>query len=135
MTELVLPGVVAVEARQGRWIGWCSYRDRCDAAIQLVPFTEGFICPDCGMATSVVWPSADMVAGVERLLLMRPHPKNQNWLPGETLDDLLLENIAHGIFTRHAAAVDGTAGIFGISGDRVEFDALPFLNPRRELVR
>lgn len=33
---------------------------------------------------------------VERITRMRP-PENQNWVPGETLDDLRLENIEHGI--------------------------------------
>jgi len=32
---------------------------------------------------------------IERVLLERPNRENQNWLPGETLDDLLRENKEH----------------------------------------
>lgn len=132
MTEIVLPGVVAVEANHGRWVAWCGYRDRCDAAAQLARFQPVFVC-ECGGRTEVVWPDPDMVAGIERLLLMRPHRKHQNWRPGETLHDLLHENATHGILTRHAAGLEA-GGLFGIDGDRITVDALPTLNPRRELV-
>ncbi len=134
MSELVKPGVTAAFASWGRWVARCSYQDRCDAAIQVVRFAGGLLCPECGMATAVVWPSADMVAGIERLLLMRPHWKNQNWLPGETLHDLLEQNAEHGILSRHAAELPAGA-VFGIEGDRITRDALPTLNPKRELVR
>ena len=53
-------------------------------------------CWDCDWVTTQIgWP-ADPFA-IEALLFMRPDEKNRNWSPGETLDALLLENIAHGI--------------------------------------
>jgi len=36
-------------------------------------------------------------ATIEAILLLRPNPANRNWLPGETLADLVLENVVHGI--------------------------------------
>jgi hypothetical protein len=134
VNELVLPGVWAAEVRQGRWTGWCSHKAYCDASVVLDLFQDGFICPECKRSTAIVWPSGDMVAGIERLLLMRPHWKNRNWLPGETLHDLLHENAIHGILIQHGAALGGRS-VFGIHGDRIVHDPLPTLNPRRELVR
>lgn len=53
-------------------------------------------CWDCDWVTTRIdWP-ADPFA-IEAILFMRPDEKTRNWTPGETLDALLLENIAHGI--------------------------------------
>lgn len=51
------------------------------------------------MRAEIVWPSEAMTFSIERLLLMRPDPTTQNWVPGETLIDLMYENGTHGIFT------------------------------------
>ena len=113
-------------ANRGRWVAECFY---CPQAVSLEKMQPGFRCPDCDAANEVEWPSVDMVRGVERLLLMRPSPKNQNWLPGETLHDLLAENLEHGVVTPDPGAV------LAIVGDRIEADSFPVLNPRMELVR
>lgn len=36
-------------------------------------------------------------ARIEALLLARADPSTRNWKPGETLDDLATENVAHGV--------------------------------------
>jgi hypothetical protein len=133
VNELVKPGVTVAYVNWGRWVAQCSWQIRCDAALELTGAENGFRCPECGGDNAIVWPSAEMVAGIGRILLMRPHRKNQNWLPGETLQDLMQENAEHGILTMHAAALE-PGPVYGIQDDRLIFDALPTLNPRRELV-
>ena len=53
----------------------------------------------CGTVTEVIWPSEAMMAGVERILMMRPDPTKRNWWPGETLHDLIAENAEHGLLS------------------------------------
>lgn len=76
----------------GRWIADCP---ACPSAFALDRRQESFECWDCGAPASVVWPP--FVADVGRMLLMRPDPTTRNWTPGETVDDLLEENLTHGI--------------------------------------
>ncbi len=52
-------------------------------------------CFRCELVCEAVWPPA--VDDIERLLAARPQPETRNWLPGETVDDLLFENAAHGL--------------------------------------
>lgn len=127
---LLPPGFVHAYANRGRWVAECF---DCSAAASLDRFQDGFVC-ECGYPVSVVWPSEAMVHGVERLLLMRPSRKNQNWLPQETLHDLLQENAENGVLTLHAEALE-SGGLLAIHDDRISLDVLPILNPRRELVR
>jgi hypothetical protein len=123
---LVLPGVTYAYANHGRWVADCSHVAYCDAAAHLDRFQDGFIC-ECGRGTTVVWPSGDVVAGVERLLGMRPNPKNRNWMPGETLTDLMWENGAHGVFD-NVEAVPGTS-MLSVEEGRIVTDLLPALLP------
>lgn len=74
-----------------------------------------------------------MVRSVERLLLMRPVRQTQNWFPGETLADLMLENAEHGVFAGHDLVEAGRVAL-AARGDSLVVDRLPVLNPRRELV-
>lgn len=129
MTHLP-PGHVHAYANRGRWVAECF---DCSAAAHLDRFQDGFVC-ECGYPVSVVWPSEATVYGVERLLLMRPSRKNQNWLPHETLDDLLRENAEHGALAPHLEHLDD-GPVLAIHGDAITADSLPMLNPRRELVR
>lgn len=57
----------------------------------------GTRCVDCGTALEVRWPSDELQYGVQRLLSLRPIPHTRNWSPGETLHDLLAENVEHRI--------------------------------------
>ena len=125
MSVLVLPGVTCVYANWGRWVADCSHQDVCTAAMQVEPFTEGFLCPECGRSTKIVWPSPDMVRGVERLLMMRPHPKQRNWLPGETLPDLMLENGAHGILSGPNFPDLPGQSLLAVTDDKIINDILP----------
>lgn len=127
MSALVLPGTSLAYADFGRWVVMCGRPDRCSAAVGpdegLRSFMPGFICPECGAPTQIVWPEPAMVQGVERLLMMRPHPKNRNWFPGETLIDLMQENALHGIFD----SIDLPVGVsaFAVTETAIQVDALP----------
>ena len=125
MNDLVAPGVSVAFADWGSWKARCAW---CTSALALSRFQEGFVCWDCGRPVEVVWPSAAMVRGVERLLTMRPDPMNWNWLPGESLHDLLAENVAHGVMAADSGSV------LAIMGDEIVTDTFPALAGRRELV-
>jgi hypothetical protein len=136
VTALVMPGVSPAYVHWGNWIARCSHRDVCDGAAggSVLPlFGAGFICRSCGRATDVVWPSADMVESIGRLLMLRPHYKNRNWLPGETLHDLLEENAVHGVLPLRELSPKTT--VMHIEGDRIIADALPEAPSRPELMR
>ncbi len=118
MTALVrtnLP-LVAARANWGRWVVDCP---RCPSARWFTPGMPEFTCLDCGMQAEVIWPPPDMVSGVERLLMMRPNVATRNWLHGESLHDLLQENLDHGL----ASGEVGDEML--IVGDRIVLDTLP----------
>jgi hypothetical protein len=110
-------------ANFSRWVADCGYPMYCDGAMELNRFQDGFIC-ECGRATTVVWPDVAMVEGVERLLSMRPNPKNRNWRPGETLIDLMAENALHGVFDTTPQALPGTS-LLSVEEGRIVTDLLP----------
>lgn len=60
-----------------------------------------FECRHCGLVCPAVWPTAQVRASVVRLLAMRPVPATRNWLPGETPEELLIENVSHGLIADH----------------------------------
>jgi hypothetical protein len=68
-----------------------------------------WVCGLCGVPTEIVWP-VDPIS-IEAVLLMRPNPHTRNWVPPETLTDLIAENAAHGIFPPGVTALDGVAPI------------------------
>jgi hypothetical protein len=125
MTALIHTGVarIAVRANWGRWILDCA---RCTSATWIEPGADLVCCRDCGTPAEAVWPSAEMVYGVERLLLMRPDVTTRNWEPGETLHDLMEENVAHGLI---GPTLESGAA-FGILGDSITTDRLPIVGPR-----
>lgn len=130
MTVLVRTGYVAeAHASWGQWAARCGY---CPHGQALQRFTQHFQCPECGKVTEIIWPPAEMVAGVERLLMMRPAPANRNWFPGETLHDLMFENGQHGIFD-HIDQI-GSSGpgdvLFSVDDGGIRVDNLPALKPR-----
>lgn len=105
--------VVAAEANWGRWIVQCL---TCTDALTLTPGTPLFRCWTCGLEAEILWPIN--TEAIERLLLMRPLEQHRNWLPGETLHDLLAENVAHGIGPRVGEEI-------AIIGDMITLDTLP----------
>lgn len=49
----------------------------------------------CGLRCGVEWPGN--VTALERVLFARPAPSSRNWTPGETVEDLVRENLMHGL--------------------------------------
>lgn len=82
--------------------------------------------------TEVIWPSIDMVNGVERLLMMRPDPSTRNWHPGETLHDLMWENGEHGILDEFRLGITPKIGepLMVLEVDRIRTDNVPVLKHR-----
>lgn len=77
----------------------------------------GARCVDCGLLLEPRWPAEDLRYGVERMLSMRPIVHTRNWNPGETLHDLLAENVQHGIGPAEGEAIS-------IVGDSIVRDSL-----------
>jgi hypothetical protein len=120
-----VPGTSLAYADFSRWVARCGRPERCSYAEELQPFQAGFICGDCSAATEVIWPTARTVEGIVRLLTMRPHPANRNWRPGETLQDLMIENAQHGIFA--GLGIDKPPGspLLVVDDAGIRVDALP----------
>lgn len=70
-----------------------------------------------------------MCRGIERLLSMRPDELNRNWVPGETLIDLMAENAKHGVFGQLDPAPPGTP-LLVVEEERIRVDHLPALGRR-----
>lgn len=97
MTDLAIPGMGYAYANYGRWVVDCPY-PFCDNAMQVDCWQGRFEClgPDsCGYTCPVAWPNDP--EAIETLLAMRPARKTRNWLPGESLEDLLKENAVHNV--------------------------------------
>lgn len=112
----LVSATVAARANWGRWIADCL---TCGSADRFRPGTPDMTCMECGAYQEIVWPAESLVVGVERLLMMRPNPATRNWEPGETLHDLLAENVEHGVITG-----DGGQSMM-IIGDQIRTDTLP----------
>lgn len=54
-----------------------------------------FTCPRCTTVSRVAWP--DNGEDIMHVLAQRPMFETRNWQPGETLEDLLVENAVHGL--------------------------------------
>lgn len=84
-------------ANWGRWVCDCP---KCNSA-ELVkefgrpPRIQSFRCTECGFAETLALP--DDPDAIEAVLVKRPKRDNRNWRPGETLADLILENVVHGV--------------------------------------
>jgi hypothetical protein len=103
----VLPYGDYVRANWGRWLIDCS-SPWCTSAMQVYPGQISVTCLDCGTTMGpLIWPADP--DGIELLLLMRPVEKTRNWLPGETLQDLLAENVLHGILPKGIEPADPDA--------------------------
>lgn len=108
---------VAARANWGRWVADCP---RCPSALWVNPGARDAVCRDCRLPYEVVWPSDNMIIGVERLLTARPDVVTRNWEPGESLHDLLQQNIAHGL-----TMGIGLGDAFAIEDDKITVDTLP----------
>lgn len=97
VTDLAIPGLAYAEANWGRWIARCP-AGLCTNAVQVTRRQSRFEClgaGSCGWTSPIVWP-ADPDA-IEMLLRRRPDAHTRSWVLGETLEDLLAENVAHGL--------------------------------------
>jgi hypothetical protein len=95
MTDLALPGVAYAEVNWGIWLTRCPGR-YCWNAMAVELGQALFVClgPDsCGSEAPIVWPRDPQA--IATLLRMRPDMRTQNWLPNETVQDLIVENAAH----------------------------------------
>lgn len=91
----------------GRWVARCPRPGcanaeafgRCDDGTVGGLAADGFNCRashgGCGLQCAAQWPANR--PDIEALTLGRPAPSTRNWLPGETLDELLAENMEHGL--------------------------------------
>jgi len=88
-------GIVAAEIHRSAWVVSCPF---CRNA-QVAEFGEPFFCVDCVMqgngfkAMGIIFP--ENIDKIERILLKRPDPNTRNWLLGETIEQLIAENIDH----------------------------------------
>jgi len=89
-----VPGVAYAEVNWSRPIVRCP-SPHCRSALQMRPYEPTFRCWECGTGADVVWPPD--LEDIARILMMRPNPWQRSWLPGETLMDLLRENIVLGV--------------------------------------
>lgn len=128
MTTLIRAGYVTqAYANWSRWVARCGL---CPGAEQLQPCTPHFKCVECGTVTEVIWPTEDMVVGVERLLMMRPDPSTRNWHPGETLHDLMWENGEHGLLSNPPDDVKPGDLLMVLEGERIRVDNAPAIKHR-----
>ena len=103
---LTLPASTAVAAtpmdayiNHGRWVAECG---NCETAVVVDDGDLFFWCPRCGSGdvwTPIALPSdrSDIEAQLLRRNGWRGTGKTRNWVPGETVADLIAENRAHGI--------------------------------------
>lgn len=118
MTDLAVPGVAYAFAEWGMWKACCP-RPGCTNAMRLDADQPLFAClgpHSCGIEAPVIWP-ADPQA-IEAILAMRPLAINQNWSPGETLEDLLAENAAHGCLPPEWLALENRTLILATADGR-----------------
>lgn len=97
MSDLAIQGAAYAEANWGRWIVKCPV-SWCDNAMQVERGQLDFCCAgldSCGCLAEITWPADP--AAIEMLLEMRPAKKTRNWVPGESLEDLIAENAIHGV--------------------------------------
>lgn len=76
----------------GKWLVMCG----CGNAPSAHPGWDVARCFECGAVYSAIgWPADKEAIAAE--LVLRPHPKNRAWYPGETVAALAAENILHGV--------------------------------------
>lgn len=124
MTSLIRTNVptVAAEANWGRWVVPCYV---CSDALKVTPGDSLFHCWGCGAEAEILWPANR--EAIERLLLLRPLAQTRNWFPGETLHDLLEENVTHGIGPKEPGQM------ISIVGDHITHDSLPAYSGRLQI--
>lgn len=95
LLHVTAPAAVHARIELGHWLAECG-TPYCRNALRL-EYGEGFLCPACGLAYDVIWPAPGMARQIVALLGYRPDWVNRNWLPHESVMDLLAENMLHGV--------------------------------------
>lgn len=118
-----------------RWIVDCP-SPYCRGAMQVVPGDDMVWCKDCGcMTTSIVWPADPET--IEVILGARPDWTTRNWELGETLEQLLTENVIHGDPVPGLDMAGGPQEIMTTVDDRVVggllLDVLPSAEQRKAI--
>jgi hypothetical protein len=118
------PGLAYVN--WGRWVADCP-RQGCANALALERGQAVFECAGrgaCGLVTDVEWPPN--VWEIERFLAARPIASTRNWLPGETIHDLLFEGAAHGVLPIPAELLASASRgpVLQVIGDLILADVL-----------
>ena len=85
------PAVSTPEIRQGRWLLKC----KCGNYTHYDPEWKMSVCYECAAVYQRVEPP-ERWQDIEQILMLRPNKDNRNWV-GETILELLTENIQHGI--------------------------------------
>jgi len=99
-TEVADVEPLRARINHGRWIVDCPVPE-CGGAELVDPDNPRFWCLSCdnhGMDGR--WYPVEFPAerpAIETVLLKRPNAANQNWRPGETVDDLRRENERYGV--------------------------------------
>lgn len=93
---------IMAEVNHGRWVARCPF---CPSAQVATPTDPRFLCAGSdgcanarvrGAFVRVVFPAPAMLAAIEAVLDVRP-AEARNWTPGESVDGLKKENVAHGL--------------------------------------
>jgi hypothetical protein len=98
-SDLARDAAVVAFVNDGRWLAECP----CGAAQLVSQSDRRYFCVDCmnqyagGRWVRVAWPDDVTVEAIEALLVRRPFPDTRNWLPHETITDLFVENVTHGV--------------------------------------
>jgi hypothetical protein len=95
LVHLAAPNAIEARIELGHWLAECG-TPYCRNALRL-EYGAGFLCGDCGLAYDVLWPAPADARQIVALLGYRPDWVNRNWLPSETVLDLLMENLIHGV--------------------------------------
>lgn len=89
------PEPIHAEVWGGRWVASCFW---CKTVLLTRPQWGMAYCAECGARYRegmVIFP--DKHEEIERILCQRIIRETQGWLRGETVADLVSENIAHGV--------------------------------------
>ena len=88
------PNPTAAYVNDGRWLIDC---DCGSGAMTTAPGPQAIaVCFSCGAVwTTLLFPPPPVRGEIEGLLSARRWRRNQNWKPGETVEDLRRENEAH----------------------------------------
>lgn len=98
MPGLAMEPPAYAEVNHGRWIARCPF---CKGAEMVDDTRAEFWCCGCRNAAVFSRPVYLVIPEnrqeIEAVLLARPDYPTRNWRPGESLEDLIAENVRHGV--------------------------------------